>query len=95
LRLAPTKTELPTVAMDILADAQLLATADDDNVIQLHSLASGRLMGSLCGANPRKENGRIHRLRFIRTADGRPTLVVCQGSRLYEWSWGGLLDDEG
>jgi WD40 repeat protein len=45
LRLAPTKTELPTVAMDILADAQLLATADDDNVIQLHSLASGRLMG--------------------------------------------------
>jgi hypothetical protein len=95
LRLAPTKTELPTVAMDILADAQLLATADDDNVIQLHSLASGRLMGSLTGANPRKENGRIHRLRFTNTPDGRPTLTVCQGSRLYEWSWGGTLDDEG
>lgn len=95
LRLAPTKTELPTVAMDILADAQLLATADDDNVIQLHSLASGKLMGSLSGANPRKEQGRIHRLRFSNTAEGRPTLTVCQGSRLYEWSWGGDLDDEG
>ncbi|KAI4766035.1 hypothetical protein E4T51_01005 [Aureobasidium sp. EXF-12344] len=95
LRLAPTKTELPTVAMDILADAQLLATADDDNVIQLHSLKSGRLMGSLSGANPRKEQGRIHRLKFMNSVEGRPTLTVCQGSRLYEWSWGGVLDDEG
>lgn len=95
LRLAPTKTEQPSVAMDLMADAQLLATADDDNVIQLHSLCSGKLMGSLTGANPRKEKGRIHRLRFIQTPDGRPTLMACQGSRLFEWSWGGALDDEG
>ena len=81
--------------MDVLADAQLLATADDDNVIQLHSLRSGRLMGSLGGANPSKEKGRINRLRFVQTADGRPTIMVCQGSRLFEWSWGGALDDEG
>jgi len=95
LRLAPTKTERPSVAMDVLADAQLLATADDDNVIQLHSLKSGSLMGSLSGANPSKEKGRINRLRFVQTADGRPTIMVCQGSRLFEWSWGGDLDDEG
>lgn len=95
LRLAPTKTERPSVALDVLADAQLLATADDDNMIQLHSLKSGRLMGSLGGANPVKEKGRIHRLRFVQTVDGRPTIMVCQGSRLFEWSWGGALDDEG
>ncbi|KAG9950106.1 hypothetical protein KCU85_g3937, partial [Aureobasidium melanogenum] len=92
LRLAPTKTEQPSVAMDLLADAQLLATADDDNVIQLHSLCSGKLAGSLSGANPRNEKGRISRLRFIGTPNGTPTLIACQGSRLYEWSWGGALD---
>ncbi|KAI4727964.1 hypothetical protein E4T49_04292, partial [Aureobasidium sp. EXF-10728] len=95
LRLAPTKTEFPSRAMDVLADADLLATSDDDNVIQLHSLCSGKLMGTLQGANPRKDKGRIHRLRFVQTPDGRPTLMACQGSRLFEWSWGGALDDEG
>ncbi|KAG9621653.1 hypothetical protein KCV04_g13555, partial [Aureobasidium melanogenum] len=98
LRLAPMKTEQPSAAMDLMADAQLLATADDDNVIQLHSLCSGKLVGSLSGANPRSEKGRIQRLRFIETPNGTPTLISCQGSRLYEWSWGGALDawdDEG
>ncbi|THW18702.1 hypothetical protein D6D23_07576 [Aureobasidium pullulans] len=95
LRMAPMKTEFPKVSMDVLTDAQLLATADDDNVIQLHSLSSGKLMGSLNGANPSKEKGRIHRMRFVHSPDDRPTLMVCQGSRLYEWSWGGALDDEG
>ncbi|KAG9788610.1 hypothetical protein KCU95_g7268, partial [Aureobasidium melanogenum] len=92
LHLAPIKTEQPSVAMDLVADAQLLATADDDNVIQLHSLCSGKLVGSLSGANPRNEKGRISRLRFIGTPNGTPTLIACQGSRLYEWSWGGALD---
>ncbi|KAI5273770.1 hypothetical protein E4T47_03075 [Aureobasidium subglaciale] len=94
LRLAPTKTEFPNVSMDVLPGTQLLATSDDDNVIQLHSLSSGKLMGSLEGANP-KDKGRISRLRFIQSPDGRPTLMACQGSRLFEWSWGGALDDEG
>ncbi|THX86956.1 hypothetical protein D6D04_01110 [Aureobasidium pullulans] len=75
LRMAPMKTEFPKVSMDVLTDAQLLATADDDNVIQLHSLSSGKLMGSLNGANPSKEKGRIHRMRFVHSPDDRPTLM--------------------
>lgn len=96
LRMAPIHTQYPSVSLDILPEAQLLATSDDDNIIQLHSLSSGRLMGSLQGANPAKEQGRIHRLRFLGSADSiRPTLLACQGSRFYEWSWGGVEDDEG
>ncbi|TIA62946.1 hypothetical protein D6C77_02430 [Aureobasidium pullulans] len=76
LRMAPMKTEFPKVSMDVLTDAQLLATADDDNVIQLHSLSSGKLMGSLNGANPSKEKGRIHRMRFVHSPDDRPTLML-------------------
>jgi WD40 repeat protein len=94
VRMAPMKTQFPSVAMDVLAEAQLLATCDDDNMVQLHSLASGRLMGSLSGANPRQEQGRVHRLRFA-DIDGKPTLTACQGSRLFEWCWGGGADDEG
>lgn len=95
LRMAPMSTQHPTQALDILPQLQVVATADDDNVIQLHSLSSGKLMGTLTGANPSKEKGRIQRLRAFNAWDERPSLVACQGSRLIQWDWGGIEDDEG
>jgi len=45
----PFRTERPSVAMDVSAQANLVAIADDANVVRLHSLLSGRLMGELGG----------------------------------------------
>ncbi|KAL1311706.1 hypothetical protein AAFC00_001808 [Neodothiora populina] len=96
----PFKTERPSTALDIYRDASIAAVADDTNVIRLHSLLTGKLIGELGKpdwsvapnhANPR---GAISRMRFSDDGDAKPTLLVSQGPDLREWSWGGMEDDE-
>lgn len=91
----PFKTSYPSNAIDIWQDAQIVATARDDNAIQLHSLTSGKLIASLGTPDRSLVDGRIQRMRFLENQDKRPTLTVCQGSKLVEWSWGGDTDEEG
>lgn len=90
----PFKTERPSVAMDVSQEANLVATGDDVNVIQLHSLLTGRLVGELGKADDTKNREYMTRLRFVECSDGKPTLMACQGADLLEWSWGGAEDDE-
>ncbi|GAB7354036.1 hypothetical protein MBLNU459_g4619t1 [Dothideomycetes sp. NU459] len=91
----PFSTSYPSNAMDVSPEAKIVATAADDNTVQLHSLASGKLIGSLGKPDHSLVDGRIQRIRFLNSYGGRPTLTVCQGSNLMEWSWGGDKDDEG
>lgn len=92
----PFRTERPSVAMDVSPQAHLVATADDLNVIQLHSLLSGKLVGALGKPDYAKDKEYYTRLRFVDSNlnDEKPALMACQGSRLVEWSWGGAEDDE-
>lgn len=91
----PFKTSYPSNAIDVWQDAKIVATAGDDNAIQLHSLTSGKLVGSLGTPDRHLSDGRVQRMRFMESHEMRPTLTVCQGSKLVEWSWGGDTDDEG
>jgi len=90
----PFQTSFPSNAMDIWQEMNVVATADDDNKIQMHSLTSGKLLGSLTSPDCHND-GRIQKMRFMENHDKRPTLTVCQGSKLAAWSWGGDADDEG
>lgn len=92
----PFKTERPSVAMDVYKDANLVAVGDDTNVIRLHSLHTGKLVGELGKPDyaSTMEKEYITRLRFVDSVDGKPTLMACRGADLQEWTWGGVEDDE-
>lgn len=93
----PFRTERPTTAMAVNPKTNILAIANDANIIQLHSLLSGKLVGELGTPDTSKQPESIRRLKFIEgNLFGRPSLMACKGSVLTQWTWGGVdSEDEG
>lgn len=83
----PHRSPGPQLNYSMKSQSQLVAAADEYNVVQVYSLGTGRLVRSLTSSNDNQTNTKIGKLRWQEDPDGIPGLTACHRHSIQSWSW--------